>query len=70
MQHPKDICECGDYRDQHVDGRGACLLNAPEGLGHNGAPNCERFRIVELYEASLHRKIQAEDDAEDRAAHS
>jgi hypothetical protein len=43
QQHPKDVCECGDYRRQHIDGTGACVLNS---LGH-GAPGyrCNKFRV-------------------------
>ncbi len=49
-EHPEDICECGDYRRQHLD-NGACSLN---GLGHGTTPGdgwtrendkCLRFRF-------------------------
>ena len=43
-EHPKDVCECGDYREQHHN-NGACKLN---GLGH-GLPfslgKCLQFRL-------------------------
>lgn len=42
--HPKDVCECGDYRDQH-DARGHCQFNKPGNIGHSGAPDCYRFRL-------------------------
>lgn len=38
---PKDVCACGDYRDQH-DERGACKLN---GVGHFGSGPCTKFRL-------------------------
>ena len=40
-QQPKDICTCGDYREQHHD-NGVCLMN---GLGHCGAPDCLMFNL-------------------------
>ena len=39
---PKDVCECGDYRNQH-DQEGRCTLNK---LGHGGAPDCVKFRFA------------------------
>lgn len=42
-QHPKDICTCGDYREQHHYS-GVCLMN---GLGHCGAPDCLMFNLDE-----------------------
>lgn len=39
-----DICECGDYREQH-EANGACRLND---LGHGGAPDCHEFRLSKL----------------------
>lgn len=41
-QHPKDICTCGDYREQHHY-NGVCLMN---GLGHCGAPDCFMFNLA------------------------
>jgi hypothetical protein len=43
QQHNKDVCVCGDYREQHLNGTGRCTLN---GLGH-GVPGylCTEFRI-------------------------
>lgn len=43
---PKDVCECGDYRDQHEADEGACKLN---GLGH-GFPGgrCDAFRLSDV----------------------
>ena len=44
-EHPEDICECGDYRRDHLD-NGACNLN---GLGHciprEWYPGCFKFRL-------------------------
>ena len=40
-QQPKDICTCGDYREQHHY-NGVCLMN---GLGHCGAPDCSMFNL-------------------------
>jgi hypothetical protein len=38
-----DVCECGDYRSSHYDGRGACGIckwsNAPW-------DNCRQFRFA------------------------
>lgn len=28
FQRPFDVCECGDYRHQHVDGVGRCKLGS------------------------------------------
>lgn len=39
-----DICVCGDYRHQHVNGSGACRLNdLGHGMGHMG--KCRKFRL-------------------------
>lgn len=38
-----DICACGDWRDEHERGEGACHLN---GLGHGRAPACTIFRFA------------------------
>lgn len=46
LEHPKDICECGDYRYQHKANIGACNLN---GLGHGlpfGLGKCMQFRLA------------------------
>lgn len=37
-----DICECGDYRRDHVDGIGECRM--PNDLSH-GFQKCSRFRL-------------------------
>lgn len=47
MKNAKDVCECGDYRDQH-DAQGRCLFNKPNGMGHHGAPNCVEFRLSRI----------------------
>jgi hypothetical protein len=39
---PKDVCKCGDYRDQHLNGVGRCLLGelcTPE--------RCGEFRLFQ-----------------------
>lgn len=41
---PKDVCKCGDYRDQHDD-RGRCKFNRP-GIGHGECPDCLKFRFL------------------------
>lgn len=41
-EHPLDECECGDYRRDHVGGRGACSM--PNNMSH-GFQRCERFRL-------------------------
>lgn len=39
-EHPYDLCECGDYRHQHVGGIGRCML------GSLCTPTpCEKFRF-------------------------
>lgn len=42
--NPYDICECGDYREQHEgpENRGRCKLN---GIGHGVAPHCGKWRF-------------------------
>jgi hypothetical protein len=40
-EHPFDTCYCGDYRHQHVDGKGRCKL------GSLCTPYpCQKFRFV------------------------
>lgn len=39
--HPYDCCECGDYRHQHVNGRGACRLGSLCTPGR-----CQQFRFL------------------------
>lgn len=34
------VCECGDYQDDHEDGKGACLF----GKHHLPRGACERYR--------------------------
>lgn len=42
-----DRCVCGDYRHQHRDSAGPCLLN---GLGHGGSGDCGKFvRAADLH---------------------
>ena len=44
--HILDVCECGDYRHQHVDGRGRCKL------GELCRPTpCQQFRLAHYYRA-------------------
>lgn len=38
-----DICECGDFRRDHVNGSGECKLNT---LGHGGPPPCKKFHFA------------------------
>lgn len=41
-----DVCECGDYRRDHVLGVGACRFNSREfDLCHCGQ-DCHRFRLA------------------------
>ncbi len=40
MADPYDVCECGDYRRDHVNGTGRCRM--PNDLNH-GFRSCERF---------------------------
>lgn len=40
QEHPLDVCECGDYRHQHKNGKGRCLL------GDLCTPTpCQKFRF-------------------------
>lgn len=39
-----DLCECGDYRRDHVDGQGTCRHNKPRDLTH-GYRDCDSFRL-------------------------
>lgn len=48
--HPKDVCECGDYRHQH-DERGVCKFNKPGNVGHGGGANCDKFILSERHDA-------------------
>ena len=42
--HPLDICYCGDYRKDHIDGKDACKFSiGARGDGHSGAGRCDRF---------------------------
>lgn len=43
-EHPKDICECGDYRQSHALGRGSCAVCRWE-YQPLGYP-CQRFRLA------------------------
>lgn len=36
-----DVCYCGDYRHQHVDGKGRCNLN----WAHAYSGYCSEFRL-------------------------
>lgn len=49
--HPRDICECGDYRHQH-DAAGRCCFNKPGGIGHGSAPDCVEFRLFRRHGAT------------------
>lgn len=40
--HELDICECGDYRRDHVGGTGECRM--PNDLSH-GFRRCKEFRM-------------------------
>lgn len=43
--HPKDTCDCGDYRSQHVNGTGRCNLGSLCTPG----PSCQQFRLHRQY---------------------
>lgn len=45
MSNPKDLCACGDFRDQHSND-GPCMMNDRPGfdLCHGGT-NCLAFRL-------------------------
>ena len=40
-----DICNCGDYRRDHVNGRGHCKLN----WAHSFTVDCIEFRLSKAY---------------------
>jgi len=42
--HPKDVCDCGDYREQHRDGTGPCVMNRPGDMCH-GFRDCLQFTL-------------------------
>lgn len=41
--NPKEVCVCGDFREQHKNGTGACMLNKPFDVCH-GMKDCLSFR--------------------------
>lgn len=44
--HSLDVCECGDYRRDHVDGQSRCKFSiGSRGDGHSGAGSCDQFRL-------------------------
>lgn len=45
--HPKDVCYCGDYRDQHKDGTGPCVFNGRGSDACHGNEDCMSFRLHE-----------------------
>lgn len=47
MTDALDVCECGDYRRDHIGGAGACKFNLPRNIGHGGPSNCREFRMSE-----------------------
>lgn len=48
--HPLDVCECGDYRRDHVDDSGQCKFSVDaRGDGHSGAGRCDQFRLSHKY---------------------
>jgi hypothetical protein len=44
MMHPNDVCKCGDYRHQHKNGIGRCIM--PDDLTHGFKP-CVKFELSE-----------------------
>ena len=44
--HPKDICQCLDYREDHENGTGACRM--PNNGVHAGEP-CNAFLLREQH---------------------
>ena len=41
---PKDVCECGDFRDDHRDGKGACRFGDAHPTATKGRGGyCSRF---------------------------
>jgi hypothetical protein len=65
-EHPRDECECGDARESHADGVGKCAFNRNGGgVGHHGAPDCDRFRLAFPHEGPGSReafRLQREAD--------
>lgn len=47
MMNPFDVCRCGDYRHQHVNGEGSCMLRELCVLG-----KCSKFEFSELQTAA------------------
>lgn len=49
-----DVCQCGDYRRDHVGGVGACKFNLPHNIGHGGPSNCTEFRMSAQYQPEFY----------------
>lgn len=44
MADPKDVCVCGDYREHHRDGKGACRFGDAHPTATKGRGGyCSRF---------------------------
>ncbi len=46
--HPKDVCVCGDYREEHENGTGICAFTKGQhgsDDGHFGAGRCDKFEM-------------------------
>lgn len=45
-----DICECGDYRADHKNGKGPCKFNNDESSGglNHGFKKCSKFRFMKV----------------------
>lgn len=47
LNHPVDVCYCGDYRKDHKDGSGVCIFTVnARGDGHHGAGRCDKFVLA------------------------
>lgn len=57
MSHPKDECECGDYRYQHKNGSGKCEM--PDDLTHAYRP-CLQFILFKTYQTRTLEEYEKE----------
>lgn len=53
MADDLDLCDCGDYRRDHIDGAGACKLN----YAHIEGTPCQAFRLNESSNDALVRLL-------------
>lgn len=65
-EHPKDECECGDYREVHAGGTGRCCM--PDDLTHGNTP-CLSFRLAFPHEGPGSRAAIEQDRKNRETSH-